>query len=145
MLSPFLRRETNQTPKTIGQHYQHFKVFEKLVATKLMNYILQNNLITEHQSGFMPTDSTTNQLIYITDYSLKGFEKGQDSAAVFLDISKAFDKVWHRGLMVKLHNNGLRGNLLDWFQSTCLIDHKKLQGSSSDCRPVREGVPQGLH
>jgi hypothetical protein len=46
---------------------------------------------------------------------LKGFEKGETSIAVFLDISKAFDKVWHRGLLVKLYNNGLRGNLLRWF------------------------------
>jgi hypothetical protein len=69
---------------------------EKLVACKLMDYIVENNLITEHQSGFMPTDSTTdsttNQLIYISDQTLKGFEKGQDSIAVFLDISKAFDR-----------------------------------------------------
>ncbi len=121
------------------------KVFEKLVAQKFMHYIKQNNLITEHQSGFMPSDSTTNQLIYVTDHILNGFEKGEDSLAVFLDISKAFDKVWHKGLILKLKNNGINGTLLNWFESYLSNRLQKVvyQGVSSNYEKVRAGVPQG--
>jgi hypothetical protein len=87
------------------------------VGSKLLSHIKENNLVIANQSGFMPSDSTSNQLIFICDHILKGFEKGENYIAVFLDISKAFDKVWHRGLLVKLCNNGQRCNLLRWFES----------------------------
>jgi hypothetical protein len=48
----------------------------------------------------MPNDSTCNQLLRITNDILEAFEKGRETYAIFMDISKAFDKVWHRGLQV---------------------------------------------
>ena len=64
---------------------------------------------------------------------------------VFLDISKAFDKVWHDGLIFKLKQNGISGNLLNLFQNY-LKDRKQrvvLNGSSSDYSVIESGVPQG--
>jgi hypothetical protein len=111
--------------KTAPQNYRPIsllcctsKIFERLVADKLnMKYILENNLISARQSGFMPNDSTCNQSIHITDDILQAFDKGQETIAIFMNISKAFDKVWHRGLLVKLQNNGIKGNLLAWLKS----------------------------
>jgi hypothetical protein len=121
------------------------KVFEKVVANRLITYILDNKLVSPNQSGFMPKDSTTNQLVKIVDYVLQGFDHGNDSIAVFLDISKAFDRVWHKGLIIKLYNNGIRGSLLNWFQSyvTGRSQNVVINGCSSDPLPVMAGVPQG--
>ena len=65
--------------------------------------------------------------------------------SVFLDISKAFDKVWHKGLLFKLSQNGISGNLLDLL-SSFLSDRKQrvlLNGQTYEWRNVTTGVPQG--
>jgi hypothetical protein len=119
MSCQFLKRGAKLTLRIIDQYLFYVcssKVFERLVADKLMKYILENNLISARQSGFMSNDSTRNQLIHITDNILQAFDKGQKTIVIFMDRSKAFDKVWHRrGLLIKLQNNGIKGNLLAWF------------------------------
>ena len=73
------------------------KCFEKII---FYSYLNVNNLITNNQSGFRPGDSTTNQLVYLTNEIHEAFENPHclEVRAVFLDISKAFDKVWHEGI-----------------------------------------------
>ena len=88
------------------------KIFEKVIFDSMYHFFLENNLISRNQSGFRPADSTINQLLAITDEIFRAFETMDESRAVFLDISKAFDKVWHEGLLFKLKQNGIRGNLL---------------------------------
>ena len=63
-----------------------------------------NNVIYKYQSGFQPGDSTVNQLVDIYMYNtiISSLDKGKDVRFIFCDISKAFDKVWHRGLLSKL-------------------------------------------
>ena len=80
------------------------KVFEKIVFIKLYNHLNGNNLITKNQSGFRPGDSVTNQLIYLVHETLKSFDctENLEVRSVYLDMSKAFDKVWHKGLLFKL-------------------------------------------
>ena len=89
------------------------KIFEKLIYDDMFNFLIENNLITQHQSGFMPGDSTINQLLSITTEIYNAFEKYEETRALFLDLSKAFDKVWHEGLLFKLKQNGIEGNILD--------------------------------
>ena len=72
---------------------------------------IKNDLISQHQSGFKPGYSCINQLLSITHEFFQSFEKGFDVRSVFLDISKAFDKVWHNGLIFKLKQNSISGNL----------------------------------
>ena len=89
-------------------------MFEKIIFNNLYSYLNANNLITKNQSGFRPGDSTTSQLLYLVDEIHKAFEdpKSLEVRAVFLDISKAFHKVWHDGLILKLEQNGISGSLL---------------------------------
>ena len=68
------------------------------------------------QSGFIPGDSTVNQLIFIYNTLCRALDDGLEVRAVFFDISKAFDKVWHKGLLVKLQKAGVSGPLLLWFK-----------------------------
>ena len=123
------------------------KLFEKIIFNNFYSYLNTNNLITKNQSGFRPGDSTTNQLLYLVNEIHQAFEdpKFLEVRAVFLDISKAFDKVWHDGLIFKLKQNGVSGSLLMFFQN--YLNNRKqrvvLNGSYSSYKTVESGVPQG--
>ena len=123
------------------------KILEKIIFNHLYTYLTSNNLITKNQAGFRPGDSTTNQLLDLVDTIHRSFEAtpSLDVRAIFLDISKAFDKVWHEGLIFKLKQNGVSGNLLKLFINY-LSNRKQrvvLNGMSTDFSPVDSGVPQG--
>ena len=123
------------------------KIFEKLIFNHLYSYLHTNNLITKNQSGFRPGDSTTNQLSYLIDEIHPAFDctESFEVRAAFLDISKAFDKVWHEGLVFKLAQNGISGSLLKLFQNY-LSNRKQrvvLNGSFSEYSKIASGVPQG--
>ena len=79
----------------------------------LFEYFIENDLISQNQTGFKPGDSCINQLISITYEIYQSFDDGLEVREVFLDISKAFDKVCHEGLIYKLKQNEIKGNLLD--------------------------------
>ena len=74
---------------------------------------MENELISSNQSGFKPVDSCIHQLISITHDMYESFDNGFEVRGVFLDISKALDKVWHKGLIYKLQKNGVADNVLN--------------------------------
>ena len=123
------------------------KMFEKIIFNQLYSYFNENHLITNNQSGFRSGDSTTNQLIARVNEIHKSFDNrsSYEVRSVFLDISKAFDKVWHEGLIFKLKQNGICGSLIHLLNNY-LTDRKQkvvLNGSSSNFFPIKSGVPQG--
>ena len=89
------------------------KIFEKLIFNEIFKFFIENKLISPYQSGFKPGDSCINQLLDITHEIYKSFGDGFEVRGVFLDISKAFDKVWHEGLIFKLKQNAISSNLLN--------------------------------
>ena len=121
------------------------KVMEKCIYKYLNNYMVQNNILTEHQSGFRHNDSTVNQLVLICNEMNKAIDNGKEVRIVFCDISKAFDRVWHKGLLHKLQNIGIQGPLLHWFQSYLENRQQRvvLNNSQSEWTFVQAGVPQG--
>ena len=88
------------------------KIFERLIYNEVYPYLINNNLISSHQSRFKGDDSCINQLLSITHKIYKSFDEGFEVRGVFLDISKAFDRVWHDGFIFKLQENDISGKLL---------------------------------
>ena len=79
----------------------------------MFSLFLTNNLLAPNQSGFKPCDSCINQLPSITHEIYSSFDDGFEVRSVLLDISKAVDKVWHKGIIFKLQQNGISDDLLN--------------------------------
>ena len=93
------------------------KLMERVVYKHLYNHFVSHNLIYCKQSGFLRGHSTVFQLIDIFDQIARSLDDKTVTCMVFCDISKAFDRVWHQGLLFKLKENGISGNLLKWIES----------------------------
>ncbi|MCG8046167.1 MAG: reverse transcriptase domain-containing protein [Candidatus Thiodiazotropha endolucinida] len=121
------------------------KVLEKIVHKHLFNFLNEHHVITTLQSGFVPGDSTVNQLVDIYNTFCKALDEGKEVRAIFCDISKAFDRVWHKGLLYKLETKGVSGSLLSWFTDYLngRLQRVVLPGGSSAWTPIKAGVPQG--
>ena len=123
------------------------KFLKKIIFNNLYNHLTRYNLITKNQSGFRPGDSTTNQLIDLVNEIHHAFDSttSLEVRAIFLDISKAFDKVWHDGLIFKMRQNGISGQLLKLFQN--YLNNRKqrvvINGFQADYSNIESGVPQG--
>ena len=119
------------------------KFLEKLIFNKLYSYLQLNDLITQNKSGFRSGDSTTNQLLYLVDEIYQAFDSTEsiEVRAVFLDVSKAFDKVWHSGLIFKLERNGVLGSLLKLFEN--YLHNRKQRVALNEHSSIDSGVPQG--
>ena len=97
------------------------KILEKLMYDSLYSHLVSCELLNPNQSGFRPGDSTINQLICITHTIFKAFDCNRplDVRSVYLDISKAFDRVWHDGLIYNL-----------WCLRTTSLSHHKFPQES---------------
>ena len=89
------------------------KLQERIVFKNIYNFLNENNLIYKYQSGFLHSHSTTFQLVDKYRHICQAIDSNQYSCRVFCDVSKAFDRVWHKGLITKLRQHGIDGNLLN--------------------------------
>ena len=123
------------------------KSFEKIIFNKIYCFLIEEKLLNPNQSGFRQSDSCINQLLAITHEIFEAFDCNPplEVRTVFLDISKAFDKVWHEGLLYKLKSMGISGelyNLLEIYLSG-RFQRIILNGQHSSWKPILAGVPQG--
>ena len=123
------------------------KIFDILIFDSIYEFLIKNNLFNNNQSGFRPNDSCIHHLIAITHNIFSAFDANPllEVRGVFLDLSKAFDRVWHEGLLYKLKNNGIDGNLFKLIKSFLNNRYQRvvLNGQSSVWKLVTAGVPQG--
>ena len=122
------------------------KIFEKIIFNKIYNYLSKENLLNPNQSGFRPSDSCMNQLLAITHEIFEAFDcnPALEVRSVFLDIAKAFDNVWHEGLIYKIKSMGISGELLNLLENYLSDRYQRvvLNGQISSWTPVLAGVPQ---
>ena len=123
------------------------KIFEKIIFNNIYNFFFEQKLLNPNQSGFFLSDSCPNQLLAITHEIFEAFDcnPSLEVRSVFLDISKAFDKVWHEGLLYKLKSMGISGELYKFLENYLLgrFQSVVLNGQTSTWGPVLAGVPQG--
>ena len=113
----------------------------------MFKYLQDNKFLSDNQSGFRSGDSGISQLITITHDIFKAFDGNPslETRGVFLDISKAFDKVWHDGLLYKLKCLVVEGDFYNILKNY-LHNRKQrvvLSGQSSSWLEIIAGVPQG--
>ena len=123
------------------------KIFEKIIYKILFEYFQENKFISDNQSGFRSGDSSISQLLVITHEIYKTFDANPslETRGVFLDISKAFDKVWHKGLLFKLKCYGVEGGLYRILKNYLHNPKQRvlLNGQSSFWLDVDAAVRQG--
>lgn len=123
------------------------KIYERLLLSRLWSHVNEHKLLPDEQFGFRAHHSCPEQVLRITEHIHSNWHGTwpADTGAVFLDVAKAFDKVWHNGLIFKLFNLGLPDRLVliirDYLSDRCF--RYRVEGTLSDPRPVRAGVPQG--
>lgn len=120
------------------------KVFEKIFLQRLKPILDNNELIPDHQFGFRSQHGTIEQVHRIINIIYNAFEAKMYCSAAFLDISQAFDKVWHEGLQYKIKKHLPHGYVII-LQSYLMGRHffVKYQDESTDLLPIKSGVPQG--
>ena len=121
------------------------KIMESIMHKRLLDHLIENDIINHRQAAYLKGDSTVQQLLYIVHQIKKMWTKGNITQGVFLDVSAAFDKCWHSGLIAKLKQNKIDGNCLTLFESY-LRGRKQIvvvDGVKSQMREIEAGIPQG--
>ena len=111
----------------------------------MYDFLTENNLLSPNQSGFRSGDSCINQFLSINHEILNAFDKVLEVRGIFLHILKVFDKVWYDGLIFKLRQNCISGDIINILQAF-LRNRKQrvvLNGHCSSWADVNAGVPQG--
>ena len=120
------------------------KVLEKILLRRILPLLEENGVIPKHQFGFRPKHGTIEQAHRLVHAILDDFEHLRYGTAAFLDISQAFDKVWHPGLWAKIQR------ILPLALYTLLTSYLsgrqfwvKYRGTYTPCYVIYSGVPQG--
>ena len=121
------------------------KFFEKTVNNKIVDHLEKCCLFSDFQYGCRSSRSTADLLTIVSDRIARAFNRFGATRAVALDISKAFDRVWHAGLLHKLKSYGISGQIFGLLSS--FLSNRQLRvvldGKYSQEYPVNAGVPQG--
>ncbi|GFV25528.1 RNA-directed DNA polymerase from mobile element jockey [Trichonephila clavipes] len=121
------------------------KITEKIIQKRLCQYLNDNDILIPQQHGFRVGLSTSHQLLRVVGYIKAGFQNRKSTGAVFLDIQKAFDRVWHVGLLYKLIKINTPPHLTKLISS--FINNRsfsvKVNNTHSTNRRIIAGTPQG--
>ena len=123
------------------------KIYERLLLARLHSHIDSRGLLIDEQFGFRAGHSCVQQVHRITEHVLSNMHQRRPigTAALFFDVAKAFDKVWHSGLIYKLYQLEVPDSLVLILRDY-LTDRSfryRVEGALSSPHPIRAGVPQG--
>ena len=133
----------NYRPVSLTSHV--IKIFERVIQQKIIDYLDENNLISCNQHGFRQGCSCLSELFAHFHQLYENLGNGLDSDTIYLDFSKAFDKVDHALLIKKLKLYGIKGKLLNWIKAflSNRVQKVVVDGKVSFSELVISGVPQG--
>lgn len=118
---------------------------ERLVRNAIVDHMTANNLFSVSQHGFISGKSCITQLLEFLEDVTESIDNGKDVDIIYLDFCKAFDKVAHRRLLLKLEKYGIRGKILAWIKD--FLSHRQqrvvIKGEVSDWKDITSGIPQG--
>ena len=121
------------------------KVFEKLINNRIVDHLEKCDLFSYFQYGFRSSRSTADLLTVVSGRISRALNRYGATRAVVLDVSKAFDRIWHAGLLHKLKSNRISGQIFGLISS--FLSNRRLRvvlgGKPSQEYPVNAGVPQG--
>ena len=121
------------------------KVMERIVKEQLTHFVESNALLSKSQHGFRTGRSVLTNMIDFFNQTTKWLDEGRSFDVLYLDFAKAFDKVCHQRLIMKLYGMGIRGKILDWL-ADWLRGRKqrvRVDGAYSGWEEVASGVLQG--
>ena len=121
------------------------KLFERIIKAQVNKYLQQNDLIHKTQHGFTEGKSCETNLIEFMEFLTSKLDTSTPVDVFYLDFSKAFDKVPHDKLILKLKSLGIEGKLLNWITNWLSNRTQRVvcNGVTSDWKKVVSGVPQG--
>ena len=130
-------------PVSLTSHI--IKSFERVMRSKIVNFLQENNLLPENQHGFVSGKSTLSQLLQHVEETIRAWEEGKVTDTVYLDFAKAFDKVDHDILCHKIKELGITGKVGLWIKDflTGRTQQVSANGVLSGPASVISGVPQG--
>merc|ERR1711923_350051 len=121
------------------------KLAEKMVNTRLYYWLEKNKVLDNNQAGFRRGCRTGDPLFRLVQDVIDGFQVGKSTTAVFIDLQQAYDRVWRKGLLMKMNNMGIHGKMLQWIHA--FLTERTIQttvdGTTSSKKPLEEGLPQG--
>lgn len=121
------------------------KLMERLINNRLMWHLESEGHINVEQAAFRQNRSTEDQVTYLTQAIEDAFQDKKHTLAVWIDLEKAFDKVWRDGLRLKLRQCGIAGRMFKWIDQY-MRNRKgrvKVKHHKSKVRDIKHGVPQG--
>nr|KAG5710959.1 hypothetical protein BaRGS_013693 [Batillaria attramentaria] len=149
VIVPVLKKQKDKTKKTSYRPISLLsclgKLMERIVNARLLKHLEENNLLNNTQSAFRKNRSTEDQLVFLAQEIENAYQKRKKTLAVFIDLTKAFDKVWRDGLLLKLLRKHVGGRMFSWIQD--FLQHRtarvRLDGHTSHRVRLQQGVPQG--
>ena len=134
---------SNYRPIALTNHLT--KIFESVLRKIIVKHMEENDLMNRTQHGFRKGHSTVTQILTHYDSILTMLEEGNAVDSVYLDFSKAFDKVDHQILLKKVESLGITGKLLEWIKTflTNRQQQVRVENTLSSREWVKSGVPQG--
>ena len=122
-----------------------WKIFEKIIYSRLYSFFTSQGLLYDKQFGFRKNHSTNHALNFSVSHIKSELRKGNHTLGIFIDLSKAFDTIDHKILIEKLEHYGVRGSTLSLLASYLENRHQcvSVLGETSELLPVIYGVPQG--